>query len=493
VECSDANARIATTICKFIMFARVRWRLLANVRAFTKIQTLEKYALMEHKRNYLIKKGVLLEEDATMKGPSAARGGGKKASESREIVTDSTSVQRELDTQMYPRQHPKNLDYPDTNIISYKPPIRNLAAFNHLPPEARVFTEQPFESPEDSRRIDVCIVGAPNAGKSLLFNKIVGCTVSAVSNKAFTTHGSVMGVYTDTTSNTQHCIYDTPGATMPSTAKSKKQLLTRAWDTIGECDKVIFLVDSVKHLNNTVKAAIYRLRNMTRTVAEQRFIDRLKAMRNDTDVQALPNIKKELQEIGELEDDNEDEAPPVPAILALNKLDLVTSKAQLRTLQRELEDLGQFEKTVFLSAQTGYGIEGLVKHLLETSKRLPWLHNPTTRVPQPEVQKVAEILRQEIYRKYYQDIPHNIDIKVVSWVPRSNGQLIIDFQLDVRTKVQIGILLGQKGRILRDVKEGCQAELCKLLSRPVHIHISIVKNPGTISADYVKSIPEQGN
>ena len=50
-------------------------------------------------------------------------------------------------------------------------------------------------------------------------------------------------------------------------------------------------------------------------------------------------------------------------------------------------------------------------------------------------------------------MPYQVGIKVVGWVPKINGELRIDFQLDVRNEIQIGMLLGEHGRILGDVRQ----------------------------------------
>ena len=50
-------------------------------------------------------------------------------------------------------------------------------------------------------------------------------------------------------------------------------------------------------------------------------------------------------------------------------------------------------------------------------------------------------------------MPYQIGIKVVAWVPKLNGELRVDFKLDVRNETQIGMLLGKRGRIMKEVKE----------------------------------------
>lgn len=443
------------------MLVRRQWKIVSRIRNFSKMSIVEKYSLKVHKEKY-IKKKMLESEDA----PPVKKN----------ELEERNYIQRKLDTTFYPKQHPKNLDFQDTSIISWKPPVRNLAKFYKLPLEALEFNEEPFTSPPDSKSVDVCIIGAPNAGKSLLFNQLIGKTVSAVSNKSYTTDNSVLGVYTDLPTKTQLCLHDTPGATKAFNNSKSSLLVTRAWETIEDCDKVIFVADAVKHVNTAIKDAVKRLRNSTRTTSEQRFLDRIKASRDDGDIPLPSELKKEFLEIAE---QDEDLPAQVPSVLVINKMDLVTnkSKTKMRELQHELEDLGQFEKTLFVSALTGFGMDELKKYLLGNAKNRPWEYHPNTKSTQSEVEKVGEILRQEIFKKYFEELPFKIIIKVMSWVPRSNGELIVDYQIDTHTAQQRGIILGEKGRILRDVRESCQAELCKLLNRPVRINIKVFHNP----------------
>lgn len=75
------------------------------------------------------------------------------------------------DLHFYPIQHPKNINFNDTNIISYKPPVQNLTEYNRIHTEALKFENPKFESPLNSKALDIAILGPPNAGKSSLMNK----------------------------------------------------------------------------------------------------------------------------------------------------------------------------------------------------------------------------------------------------------------------------------------------------------------------------------
>jgi len=57
----------------------------------------------------------------------------------------------------------------------------------------------------------------------------------------------------------------------------------------------------------------------------------------------------------------------MPVSLVLNKVDLVTNKKKLRSLQAELEDMCPFEDVFHISCESGYGIDQLKEFLLQNS------------------------------------------------------------------------------------------------------------------------------
>jgi GTPase Era involved in 16S rRNA processing len=58
--------------------------------------------------------------------------------------------------------------------------------------------------------------------------------------------------------------------------------------------------------------------------------------------------------------------------------------------------------------------------------------------------------------QFYYEVPYQVGIKVTAWVPKLNGELRIDFALDVKNSAQQGMLLGEKGRIIAKVKRRCE-------------------------------------
>ena len=70
---------------------------------------------------------------------------------------------------------------------------------------------------------------------------------------------------------------------------------------------------------------------------------------------------------------------------------------------------------------------------------------------------------------------------MTGWVPKLNGELRIDFALDVKSKVQTGILLGSGGRIIREVRERAEQLLEEHLQRPVVCVLSVARRTNPIA------------
>ena len=96
----------------------------------------------------------------------------------------------------------------------------------------------------------------------------------------------------------------------------------------------------------------------------------------------------------------------MPAILLMNKIDLVTSKLRLRSLQNELEDLCPFEKIFHVSCETGFGLDAVREFIIDRSPLRPWKYYPTLNSTQSEVQKAEECLKQVIMEWFFREMPY---------------------------------------------------------------------------------------
>ena len=104
-------------------------------------------------------------------------------------------------------------------------------------------------------------------------------------------------------------------------------------------------------------------------------------------------------------------------------------------MQNELEDIGEFEKIFHVSAETGFGMDELRSYLLSRTKLRQWDMHPEVKSTQSEVEKAEESMKQAIFEKFFKEIPYQVGIKVVGWVPKLNGELRVDFHLDVKNEI----------------------------------------------------------
>ncbi|XP_076452241.1 LOW QUALITY PROTEIN: GTPase Era, mitochondrial-like [Babylonia areolata] len=149
------------------------------------------------------------------------------------------------------------------------------------------------DQPEDARILRVAIIGLPNSGKSTLTNSLMGWRVSSVSKKVHTTRKNTTGVYTQ--DNTQIVFLDTPGILSPSQRKRhnlERSLLIDPERSLHQANLVCVLVD----VSN----------KWTRSVLDPLILQVLHLHQH------------------------------IPAVLVLNKVDLLLSKEVLLQLTRSL-------------------------------------------------------------------------------------------------------------------------------------------------------------
>src|SRR4051812_37886868 len=166
------------------------------------------------------------------------------------------------------------------------------------------------------------IIGAPNAGKSTLTNRLVGAKVSIVTQKVQTTRFPVRGVAI--AGDAQIVLVDTPGIFQPR-RRLDRAMVRSAWVGAEDADAVVHLVDA---------AAEVAVEEGTAKAADKRAI------------QDVLTIVEGLKAAGR------------QVILALNKVDAV-KRDKLLALSQRLFDTGVYTEVFMVSATTGSGVEDL--------------------------------------------------------------------------------------------------------------------------------------
>jgi GTP-binding protein Era len=268
----------------------------------------------------------------------------------------------------------------------------------------------------------IAVVGAPNAGKSTLINRLVGAKVSIVTPKVQTTRSRILGVARQ--DEIQMVYVDTPGIFAPK-RRLDRAMVAAAWGGAADADVVVALIDSERG----------------RSADVERIVAGLKRSRR-------------------------------PAVLALNKIDLVR-RDKLLGLAAGLDAEGVFSDTFMISALTGDGVEDLRDRVAARLPEGPWLFPDDQLSDMNDRLFAAEITREKLFLQLRQELPYALTVETDAWQPFEDGAVRIEQTIYVERDSQKAIVLGKQGARIKSVREAAAGELAELFERPVHLFIFV--------------------
>jgi len=268
----------------------------------------------------------------------------------------------------------------------------------------------------------IAILGAPNAGKSTLVNRLTGSKVTIVSPKPQTTRFRVRAVVMR--GESQLVLVDTPGIFAPR-RRLDRAMVAAAWGGAKDADVALLIVDARAGLTDPLRAIIERLSKTRR-----------------------------------------------PIWLVLNKTDLIP-RERLLPLTAELHQLLPFAETFMISAEKGEGLDLLLDRLAQTMPPGPFLFPEDDLTDLPNRMLAAEIVREQILRQTHQEVPHHASVETETWTEKPDGSVRIDCTIYIARATQKAILIGDKGSRIREIGRLARLELIKLLERPVHLFLNV--------------------
>ena len=268
----------------------------------------------------------------------------------------------------------------------------------------------------------VALAGRPNVGKSTLVNGLVGRKVAIVSDKPQTTRRAIRGVATH--DGRQIVLVDLPGVQRPRDALTER-MQRRVVYELAESDAALFVVNGEEGVG-----------------PGDRFI--AGALRGAA----------------------------VPVVMAVNKVDRLDRPRTVEVLAAAAE-LDVADEIFPVSARTGRGVDALRDHLAELMPEGPLLFSADERSDQPTEVLMAELIREQILRRTFQEVPHAVEVAIEDVERRADGLTRVRALAWVEAESQKGILIGAGGRMIKAVGTAARRELERELGTRVHLDLSV--------------------
>ena len=273
----------------------------------------------------------------------------------------------------------------------------------------------------------VAVIGAPNAGKSTLVNRMVGQKVAITSSKAQTTRARMLGIALF--GPVQMILVDTPGIFAPR-SRMDRAMVSAAWEGTQSADAILLIVDPVKQRR-------HELEPLLETLAKR----------------------------------------PERKVLVLNKVD-AAKKEPLLALAQELGERVDFAEIFFVSALNGDGVDEMKEALAKMMPEGVWMY-PEDQVSDASERLLAtEITREQLYQQLHEELPYASAVRPELYKTRPDGSIEIHQQILVARETQRPIVLGKGGSRIKAIGEAARKELAQILGVKVHLflHVKVSEN-----------------
>jgi GTPase len=268
----------------------------------------------------------------------------------------------------------------------------------------------------------VALAGRPNVGKSTLVNAVVGEKVAIVSDRPQTTRRAIRGVHQ--CGDAQIVLVDLPGVQRPRDVLTSR-MARRVQEELSGADAALLMLNAQQGVGPGD-------RFIARALAESR----------------------------------------APLAIAVNKVDKLSRAALLEVLT-EVGELGLDGEIFPISARSGAGLGELTAHLGALLPEGPFMFAAETSSDQSPELLVAELIREAVIRRTFQEVPHAVEV-IVEEIERQDNDLIrVRALIWVETTSQKGILIGAGGSMIKAIGTAARKELQRALEGRVHLDLSV--------------------
>lgn len=277
------------------------------------------------------------------------------------------------------------------------------------------------ERQKDFRSGFVTVIGRPNAGKSTLLNQLLGQKILIMSDKPQTTRNKIHCILTE--ERGQVIFLDTPGIHKPK-HKLGEYMVDSALESLREVDLILYMVDASADFG----------------AGEEYILENLKQVKT-------------------------------PCILLLNKIDLIEKDKLLQQI-KNYSEMKDFLAIIPISAKTGENKEELLKVIFKELQSGPMYYPEDEVTDQPERFIMAELVREKVLQLTRDEVPHSIAV-VVESVEEKKTLVKVRAVIIVERDSQKGIIIGQGGRVLKEIGKLARQDIETLLGSKVFLELFV--------------------
>ncbi len=277
-----------------------------------------------------------------------------------------------------------------------------------------------MENFEGHRSGYVAILGKPNAGKSTLMNRLLGNKISITTHKPQTTRHQIIGIHSE--EEMQIIFLDTPGVIDPK-YELQKAMMKTVDRARTDADILLLIVDVKDH---NIPGRIYKM---------------FSSMKG-----------KDI-------------------FLVLNKIDKVTDQ-EAEGVAQKLEEQFDFDDTFLVSALNGDGLQNLMDNIKEHIKPGPPFYPKDMLSEQPVRFFVAEMIREQLFLLYHQEIPYSSTIDIVQYDERDDLDYI-SADIIVNRNSQKGILIGKGGKAIKKLGKSAREVIEAFVDKKIYLDLHV--------------------
>ncbi|ASZ15133.1 GTPase Era [Chitinophaga pendula] len=264
----------------------------------------------------------------------------------------------------------------------------------------------------------VNIFGKPNAGKSTLLNALIGEKLAIISPKVQTTRHRITAVLTEP--DYQIVFSDTPGIIDPRYRLHEK-MMGAVKSALEDADVALLIMDAKDDV-----------------AANLELFDSLRLK--------------------------------VPCLLLINKTDLL-KKEQLEEVVAKCKAWGKAE-VITLSALKQEGIKELLAAILAHLPESEAFYPEDTLTDRSTRFFVAEMIREKIFHLFEEEIPYHTAV-IVSQFQEKQTLVKITAEIIVTRETQKAIIIGEKGKSIREIGTLARQDIEKFLDQKVFLELFV--------------------